>query len=93
MVKVAEAKGTVEAWLRQLPGPMFSEVSPQRVFQDAHKIYAATCSEPVGYGEFVDHLWGRGLVVEQVGGRYWLRLPGRNKSHLQIVNTPTRIAG
>ena len=92
MVKVAPAKGSVEDFLRTNPGPMFSEVSPQRVFQDAHKMYAATCSEPVEYGEFVDHLFGRGLVVEQVGGRFWLKLPGVDKSHLQVVNTPNRIA-
>lgn len=92
MAKPKQASGTIEAFLRTNPGPMFSDVSPQRVFQDAHKLYSETCAEPVEYGEFVDHLWGRGLTVESVGNRYWLKLPGRNKSHLQIVDTPTRIA-
>ena len=93
MAKTREASGTIEAFLRTNPGPMYSEVSPQRVFQDAHKLYAATCAEPVELGFFIDHLWGRGLTVEVVGNRYWLKLPGRNKSHLQIVNTPNRISG
>ena len=93
MAKTKQAAGSVEAFLRTNPGPMYSEVSPQRVFQDAHALYAATCPEPVEYGEFVDHLFGRGLKVEQVGNRYWLKLPGRNKFHLQIVDTPTRISG
>lgn len=93
MAKFAAAKGSVESWLRSNPGPMFSEVSPQQVFKDAYALYAATCSEPVPLGDFIDALWGRGLTVESVGHRYWLKLPGRNKSHLQIVNTPTRIVG
>ena len=93
MAKTKVAAGTIEAFLRTNPGPMFSDVSPQQVFKDAHRLYAATCSEPVEYGEFVDHLWGRGLTVEVVGTRYWLKLPGKNRKHLQIVDTPTRISG
>ena len=76
MVKVAPAKGSIESWLRTNPGPMYSEVSPQRVFQDAHKLYCATCPEPVEYGAFVDHLWGRGIQPEQAGTHFWLKIAG-----------------
>lgn len=93
MAKTKPATGSVESWLASMPGPIYSEVSPQRVFQDAHKLYSESCAEPVELGAFIDQLWGRGLTVEAVGGRYWLKLPGRNKAHLQIVNTPTRISG
>lgn len=93
MAKTKQSAGSVESWLRSMPGPIFSEVSPQRVFQDAHKLYEATCTEPIQFGDFVDHLWGRGLTVEAVGGRYWLRLPGKNKAHLQTVNPRARISG
>ena len=92
MARTKEAAGNVEAFLRTNPGPMSSTVGPQQVFKDAHKLYAATCSEPVDLGEFTDHLWARGLTLEVVGNRYWLKLPGKNKAHLQIVDSPTRIA-
>lgn len=93
MAKTKQASGTIESWLRTNPGPMYSEVSPQQVFKDAHQLYVATCSEPVELGTFTDHLWARGLTLEVVGTRYWLKLPGRNKAHLQSVDSPTRIAG
>ena len=92
MARTKEASGSIEAFLRTNPGPMFSEVSPQQVFKDAHQLYVATCTDPVEYGEFVDSLWGRGLTVEQVGNRFWLKLPGRTREHRQVVDTPTRIA-
>ena len=93
MARTKEAAGTIESWLRQLPGPMYSDVSPSQLFKDAHQLYAATCSAPVELGEFTDHLWRRGLTLEVVGNRYWLKLPGKNRKHLQIVDSPTRIAG
>ena len=93
MPRFAAAKGSIESWLRTNPGPMYSEVSPQQVFKDAHQLYCATCSDPEALGPFTDHLWARGLTLEVVGNRYWLRLPGKNKAHLQAVDTPTRING
>ncbi len=92
MAKTKVAAGTIEAFLRTNPGPMFSDVSPQRVFQDAYALYVATCAEPVELGVFIDHLWGRGLTVEVVGTRYWLRLPGKLADY-EVRNTPTRING
>ena len=93
MVKTKQAPGSVEAFLRTNPGPLYSDVSPQQVFKDAYALYVATCAEPVELGTFTDILWGRGLTLQVAGTRYWLKLPGVNKSHLQIVNTPTRING
>lgn len=90
MAKTKQAAGSIESWLRQLPGPMYSEVSPQRVFQDAHQLYAATCSDPEDLGTFTDHLWARGLTLEVVGTRYFLKLPGVAKG-MQRQDTPTRI--
>lgn len=93
MARFAAAAGTIENFLRTMPGPMYSEVSPRRVFEDAHRLYSATCSKPVEIGEFIDHLWGRGLTVEQVGARYWLKLPGRDRTWAERnTDTPTRIA-
>ena len=92
MVRTAPAAGTIEAWLRSNVGPISSEVSPQKVMQDAHDLYSATCDDPVEYGEFVDHLWNRGLTVESVGNRYWLKLPGRTKEFAFSGDTPTRTA-
>ena len=93
MARFAPAQGTIEAFLRTNPGPIYSEVSPQRVLQGAHKLYAATCAEPVIFGEFIDHLWGRGLTVEAVGTRYFLKLPGRTKEFAMRADSPTRISG
>ena len=92
MAKTKESPGTIEAWLRSMPGPMSSD-SPQNVLRKAHERYSQSCPEPVEYGEFVDHLWGRGVVPEQTGALFYLKLPGKNRDHLQIVNTPTRIDG
>lgn len=93
MARTKIASGSIEAWLRSQPGPMSSEVSPQRVLRDAHDLYVQTCPEPVELGEFIDHLWGRGLTVEAVGNRYWLKLPGVTKEFAMRRDTPTRIDG
>lgn len=90
MAKTKQAKGSIKNWLRTNPGPLHSEVSVRRVFQDAYTMYCATCSAPVDLGDFIDHLWGRGLTVEVVGSHYWLKLPGVAKG-MQVVDTPTRI--
>ena len=93
MPRFAAAKGSIEDFLRTNPGPMYSEVSPRRVFEDAHRLYSATCSEPCEIGEFIDSLWGRGLTVEQVGARWWLKLPGKDRTHAERnADTPTRIS-
>ena len=75
MARFKEAPGCIENWLRQTRGPIFSEVSPQRVLRDAYDLYAPTTHDPVEFGLFTDHLWNRGLIVEVVGTRYWLKLP------------------
>ena len=93
MARFAPAKGSIEDWLRTMPGPMYSEISPRRVCEHAHTLYAATCSEPVELSDFIDAIWSRGLVCESVGNRYWLKLPGKTKAHLQVKDTPTRISG
>ena len=89
MARVKEASGTIEAFLRTNPGSLYSEVSPQDAFRIAHDMYLQTVSgEPVSLGDFIDSLWGRGLTVEQVGARWWLKLPGKNRDHLQAVDRP-----
>lgn len=94
MARTKESAGTIEAFLRTNPGPMYSEVSPRRIFEDAHRLYSATCAEPVEIGAFIDHLWGRGLTVEAVGNRYWLKLPGKERIYAKLYeNSPTRISG
>lgn len=75
MVRTAPAAGSVEAWLRQLPGPMSSD-SPQNVLRKAHERYSQSCPEPVEYGAFVDHLWNRGIQPEQAGTHFWLKIAG-----------------
>ncbi len=93
MARFKEAPGSIEDWLRLNPGPMYSTVSAQRVLRDAYDLYILTTLDPTPFGEFIDHLWGRGLTVEQVGGRWWLKLPGQTHEHKQTVDSPTRIAG
>lgn len=93
MAKTKIAAASIEAFLRQLPGPMYSMVSPQQVLRDAHDLYSATCGDPVELNEFTDHLHGRGIRPDQVGNRYWLKLPGRSREFKQIVDTATRISG
>ena len=94
MARTKISAGSIEAFLRTNPGPMYSEVSPQKVLQDAHDLYSVTCAKPVEYGEFVDHLFGRGLTVEPVGTRYWLKLPGKDRAYAKLYeNSPTRISG
>ncbi len=93
MAKTKEAPGGIERWLRSQPGPMSSPVGPQRVLRDAYEFYIATTTAPVEFGLFIDHLWGRGLTVEQVGNRWWLKLPGAAKEFQSPVDSPTRIEG
>lgn len=88
MARTKESKGTIEAFLRTNPGPISSTVSPQRVLEDAHKIYVATCAEPVEIGPFIDHLWARGIQPDKVGDLWWLRIPGRNRDRLATCLTP-----
>ena len=92
MARVKEAAGTIEAWLRSAPGPLYSDVSPRAVFRMAHDLYVATCSNPDDLGTFTDHLWGRGITLEAVGTRYWLKLPGKDRTHaLATADNATRI--
>lgn len=93
MAKTKQAAGTIEAWLRSMPGPMSSD-SPQNVLRKAHERYSATCAEPVELGFFTDHLWSRGVVPEQVGALFYLKLPGKDRQWAdKRRDSPTRIAG
>ena len=63
----------VKDWLMTRPGPVF-EHSPAGVLQMAWGMCGVQCS----LGDFTDALWRMGFKPEQVGPRYFLRLPGRS---------------
>lgn len=75
MGRVAPAAGSIEAWLRTKPKAIYRD-DPHKVLSAAHDLYGLTCSGPVSYGEFVDHLWARGIQPKQVGARFWLTFGG-----------------
>lgn len=87
---MAEVGRKLQAWLRGNPGPL-SGPSPKRVYELAVERFSEATGVDCEYGQMVDHLFSVGIQADQVGDTWWLRLPGKNRDHLQIVNTPTRI--
>ena len=89
---MAEVGRKLQVWLRGNPGPL-SGPSPKRVYELAVERFKEATGVDCEYGHMVDHLFAVGIQADQVGDNWWLRIPGKNKAHLQIVDTPTRISG
>ena len=91
-VEQAKVGRKLQAWLRGNPGPL-SGPSPKKVYELAVERFKKATGVDCEYGQMVDHLFSVGIQADQVGATWWLRIPGVNRKHLQIVNTPTRISG
>ncbi len=79
-----------DKWLRSNPGPI-SAPSPQLVLREALARCQQTTPEPLDLGEFIDHLWNRGIVPEQAGMHFHLKIPGVAREYTERRDTPTRI--
>ena len=90
-VAMAEVGRKLQTWLRGNPGPI-SGRSPTHVYEVAVKRFSEATGVDCECGQMVDHLFSVGIQADQVGDNWWLRIPGKNRYHLQIVNTPNRIA-
>lgn len=89
---MAELGKRVRDWLRSSPGPL-SAHSPKAVYELAVERFKEAVGVECEYGQMVDHLFSVGIQADQVGANWWLRIPGVNRKHLQIVDTRTRISG
>ena len=89
---LAEVGRKLRDWLRGNPGPI-SGPSPTKVYELAVERFKEATGVDCERGFMVDALFSYGIQADQVGDIWWLRIPGRNRDHLQIVDTPTRING
>ena len=71
MVRVAPAAGSIEAFLRTSPKPIYRG-NPHDVMAAAHDLYGLTCSDPVDYETFRRHLYARGVEPQQAGLNFWI---------------------
>ena len=89
---LAEVEKRLRAWRRGNPGPV-SGPSPTKTYEKAIERFTADTGVEIEYGHFVDALFSYGIAADQVGDNWWLRIAGKNRDHLQVVDTPTRING
>lgn len=89
---MAELGKRVRDWLRSSPGPL-SAACPKAVYELAVERFTEAVGVECEYGFMVDSLFSYGIQADQVGMQWYLRIPGKNRDHLQVKDTPTRIAG
>lgn len=88
---MAELGKHVRDWLRSSPGPL-SAACPKAVYELAVERFREATGCNCEYGFMVDSLFSYGIQADQVGAIWWLRIPGKNRDHLQVVDSPIRIA-
>ena len=78
---MAEVGRELRGWLKGNPGPL-SAHSPKAVYELAVSRFKEATGVEIEYGHMVDTLFLYGITADQVGAIWWLRISGKNKTHV-----------